>query len=169
MRIEDLAEEEKKRAMESLVFLAEKRNEDIKARYCENGSTQRSHVPKKEATSPTAGTDSVLITGVIDAKQGRDVMTLDVPNTFLQASIPEENEKVIVKIRGRLVDILIEIDHDKYSPSVHETGKDKKDRILLANMKKALCGMLKASILCCKKFKVSSSQGINLLIHMFLL
>ena len=54
--------------MESLIFLAEKRNGDIKVRYCANGSTQRSYIPKEQATSPTVGTDSVLITGVIDAK-----------------------------------------------------------------------------------------------------
>ena len=80
-------------------------------------------------------------------------MTLDVPNTFVQAPIPDDNEKVIMKIRGRLVDILVEIDHDKYSPFVYETGKAEKDRILYVKMKKALYGMLKASILYYKKFK----------------
>ena len=68
IRIEDLTEEEKKRAMESLIFLAEKRNGDIKVRYCANGSTQCSYIPKKEATSQIVATDSILIIGVIDAK-----------------------------------------------------------------------------------------------------
>ena len=106
IRIESLTEEEKKRAMESLIFLSEKRDGTIKSRYCANGSTQRSYIPKEQAASPTAGTDSVLITSVIEAKQGRDVMTLDIPNAFPQASIPDENEKVIMKIRGRLIDML---------------------------------------------------------------
>ena len=157
IRIESLTEEEKKRAMESLIFLSEKRDGTIKSRYCANGSTQRSYIPKEQAASPTAGTDSVLITSVIEAKQGRDVMTLDIPNAFPQASIPDENEKVIMKIRGRLIDMLLEIDFEKYSPFVYE---NEKERILYVVLKKALYGMLMASILYYKKFK-KDIEGIG--------
>jgi hypothetical protein len=40
-----------------------------------------------EAASPTAMTESIIITGVIDAKQHRDVMTADIPNAFVQTEI----------------------------------------------------------------------------------
>ena len=40
-------------------------------------------------------------------------MTMDVPNAFVQTSIEDENEKVIMKIRGQLVDMLLEIDYKK--------------------------------------------------------
>ena len=133
--IEDLTEEEKEKAMESLLFLNEKRDGTIKARTCANGSTQRGYIPKEEAASPTVSTDSVLITGVIEAKQGRDVMIIDIPNAFVQTVFPEDDEKVIMKIRGRLVDILVAIDPDKYSPYVYETGKSK---LLYVRMKKPL-------------------------------
>jgi hypothetical protein len=48
---------------------------------------------------------------VFDAKQGqgRNVMTLDIPNVFVQTLIPKSGEKIIMKIRGGLVNILIEI------------------------------------------------------------
>ena len=38
IKVEDLTPEEKKRAMESLIFLAEKRDGRLKARSCANGS-----------------------------------------------------------------------------------------------------------------------------------
>jgi hypothetical protein len=41
IHIKDMTVLERKRAMESLIFLAKKRNGIIKARTCANGSTQR--------------------------------------------------------------------------------------------------------------------------------
>ena len=53
----------------------------------------------------------MLITGVIEAKQKRDVMTLDIPNAFVQTAVPQgkTDEEIIMKIRGTLVDMLIDI------------------------------------------------------------
>ena len=58
---------------------------------------QRSCVPKEEVASPAASTESVLITGVIDAKQDRDTMIIDAPNAFAQTVLPDEDDKVIMK------------------------------------------------------------------------
>jgi hypothetical protein len=82
--IKELSMLEKRRAMESLIFLTEKKDGRIKARTCTNGSTQQEYTDRKEATSPTAMKESHLITAVIDAKQGRDVMAADIPNAFVQ-------------------------------------------------------------------------------------
>ena len=54
-------------------------------------------------------TDSVLITGTIEAKQNQDIMTLNKLNAFVQTNVPEGIERIIIKIRSRLVDILLEI------------------------------------------------------------
>jgi hypothetical protein len=51
--IEEMTQIERKRAMESLIFLTEKRDKTIKARACANGSTQRAYIPREEASSPT--------------------------------------------------------------------------------------------------------------------
>jgi hypothetical protein len=40
---------------------------------------------RKDAASPTAALESIMITGVIKAKEERDVMTCDIPNAFIQA------------------------------------------------------------------------------------
>ncbi|KAI2498585.1 Reverse transcriptase (RNA-dependent DNA polymerase) [Fragilaria crotonensis] len=88
--VAELTEQEKRRAMESLIFLVEKRDGTIKGRTCANRSTQREYMDCDEATSPTATTESIIITGVIDAKQSRDVMTADIPNAFVQSKIDKK-------------------------------------------------------------------------------
>ena len=101
--VNSLTTEERKKAMESLMFLTEKRDGSIKGRTCANGSTQRSYISKDEASSPTAATESMLLTTAIEAKEERDAMTLDVPNTFLQTGLPKEEtteERVIMKLKG---------------------------------------------------------------------
>lgn len=57
--------------MESLIFLVEKRDDTVKGtRTCANGSTQGECMDQDEAASPTTTvTESIRITGVIDAKQ----------------------------------------------------------------------------------------------------
>ena len=148
--IEELSKLEKDRAMESLAFLTEKRDKSIKARMCANGSTQREYIDRDEAASPTASTDSILLTSVIDAKQGRDVMTADVPNAFVQCRVTEINgERIVMKIRGDLVDILLELDPTLYGEHVVHVGKSK---ILYVLMLKGLYGMLIASLLYYRKF-----------------
>ena len=68
IKVEDLTELEKRRAMESLIFLVEKRDSTVKGRTCRaNGSTQREYMEREEAGSPTAMTESILITGTIKA------------------------------------------------------------------------------------------------------
>ena len=93
-----------------------------------------------------------MITGVVDAKQNCDVMTLDIPNAFVQTSIPQgdQDEKIIMKIRGILVDILVEISPETYKEYVvYERNK----KVLYVRMNKALYGMMIASVLYYKKFR----------------
>jgi hypothetical protein len=80
---------ERKRAMESLIFLVEKHDGRVKARTCANGSTQHAYMERDDAASRTAMTESILITSTIDAKQKRDLMTADIPNAFVQTAIDE--------------------------------------------------------------------------------
>ena len=69
INISELTQQEKKRAMESLIFLVQKNDGRIKARTCANGSTQRSYINKEEATSPTALTEAIIITAAIEADE----------------------------------------------------------------------------------------------------
>jgi hypothetical protein len=74
-----LSEKQKKRALESLMFLKEKQKRSIKGRSCADGRKQRKRSTKAEATSPTVSLDSVLITAMIDAFDNRDVTIVDAP------------------------------------------------------------------------------------------
>jgi hypothetical protein len=62
---------------------------------------------------------------VVDAKEGRDVMTAGVPNAFIQTKMPEMkkgDERVIMKITGVLVDLMVELAPDIYRPYVVTEG-----------------------------------------------
>ena len=97
-------------------------------------------------------TESILLTGTIDAKQGRDVMTADIPFAFVQTKIDkrELGYRVIMKICGALANILLEIDHGVYSPYISYKGKSK---VLYVKMNMALYGMMISSLLYYKKFR----------------
>ena len=70
--------------MESLLFLAEKRDKTLKSHDCANRSTQHAYMECNEVTSLTISMEGTLLTAVIEAQEGRDVTTCDIPNTFVQ-------------------------------------------------------------------------------------
>jgi hypothetical protein len=152
--INSLTEKEKSMAMESLIFLTEKRDGTIKGRTCANGSVQRNYMTKEEATSPTVMTESILITATLEAAENRDIMTADIPNAFVQTDIPynENDEKIVMKMRGPLVDMLVDLDLDTYKDYVVYEGH-KNNKVLYLQVNKAIYGMLQSSLLFYKKFK----------------
>ena len=148
--LDNITKLEKGKAMNSLIFLTKKRDGTIKARACANGSVQRHYITKQEATSPTVTTKGLLTTCVIEAKQGRDVMTLDIPNAFVQTSLPESNEQIIMKFNGRLLDIMMQGFPHVYKQYVQMENKTK---TLYVVMKKALYGMMMLSLLFYRHFR----------------
>ena len=142
--LSDLSKEEKEKAMSSLIFLTQKWDGTIKARACANGSTQRSYINKEYAASPTVTTEALLTTAVIDAKQNRNVITLDIPNAFVQTPLPQGEHKVIMRINGLLVDYIDELFPGEYTKyTTHQNNS----KILYVQMKKALYGMMLSSLL----------------------
>ena len=128
------------------MFLTEKRDGKIKARTCANGGIQRNWMNKEETASPTTALESVLLTGVIDAKEKRDVATLDIPNAFIQTDVPQEEgkERIILKMRGTLVDVSVKMDPGTCAPCVsYERG----EKTLYCNVLKAIYGMLVSALL----------------------
>jgi hypothetical protein len=88
----------------SLIFLKEKMDRNIKARLCANGNPQREHIAKEEAAAPTVALESVFITSTIDAKEGRKVVTIDIPGAFLHSN---NDDYVIMKMVGTLAELMI--------------------------------------------------------------
>jgi len=96
---------------------------------------------KEETSSPTVSTEALFLTCVIDAEEGRDVATVDVPGAFMHADM---NETVWVQLVGTMAELLIKIDPAKYGPyATHEQGRT----VLYVCLKKALYGTLQAVLL----------------------
>ena len=62
----DLTEQENKRSTESLILLVQKRSGNIKSRTVANGSTKRAYTNRDDAAIPTAESNAIIITGVIE-------------------------------------------------------------------------------------------------------
>ncbi len=157
INVSDLTQLERKRATESLIFLTEKQDGRTKGRTCTNGSTQGDYVNREEAASPTAMTESHLITATIDAKEERDIMTADIPNAFVQTEIEEgrKGERIVIKIYGALVDMLVHIIPETYKDSVVYENQTK---VLYVLIVKALYGMLQAALLYYKNFRADIEE-----------
>src|SRR5210317_611947 len=100
--------------------------------------------------SPMVNLDSIMLTSMIDSKEGRDVMTTDIPNAFIRTDMPQTEEKVIMKVTGVLVDILVKLNPSKYQGYVvYENSR----KFLYLKVLKAIYGMLQAALLWYKKFR----------------
>ena len=69
---------------------------------CTDGRGQRGDWSKQDTTSPTVSTESVFITSVIDAHEGRDVACFDIPGAFLHA---DSDEDITMILKGWLGEI----------------------------------------------------------------
>ena len=149
----ELTHEQRQTVLESHMFLKEKRTGKIKGRTVAGGNKQRDYISKEDASSPTVATESVLLSCIIDAQEGRDVAVVDIPNAFIQTRIEQEKDMAIIKIRGVLVDILVEIAPEVYKPFAY---KDKKGvNQLLVQCQNAIYGTMVASLLYYRKFTKS--------------
>jgi len=81
--VSEMIPEECRKAMVALMLLTEKRDGTIKGRMVYNGKPTREWLSRENAASPTTSLESLLLAAMIDAHEERDVMTADVPNTFI--------------------------------------------------------------------------------------
>ena len=107
-----LSEKQKNQALSAVNLVKEKRNGTIKGRTCANGSKQHRYLKDFESVaSPTVSTDALMLTLLIDAIEGRDVATFDVPGAYLHANIPED-KRVLLRLDGQFVDIMVGVNPD---------------------------------------------------------
>jgi hypothetical protein len=108
---DELTDDDKKKALASLIFLKEKRNGDIKVRSCINGCKQREHIAKEEAAALTVALKSVFITAAIDATEHGKVVTINIPGAFLHAN---NEDYVIMKMVGTLAELMVKMNPKLY-------------------------------------------------------
>ena len=76
----------------------------MKARLVVDGRKQRSDDDPMDAASPTVAKKSVLITGVIDTKEGRDVAKLDLPGAYLWA---QQDQIIHMLLKGKIAELMV--------------------------------------------------------------
>jgi hypothetical protein len=108
--------------------------------------------------------ESVLLSCIIDADEHRDVAVVDIPNAFVQTHMENEKDMAFIKIRGILVDILVEIAPEAYRSFVSQDKKVNKQ--LLVQCQSALQGTMAASLLYYRKF-VKSLADIDFIINTY--
>ena len=109
-----MTQQERRKAQVALAYLTEKRDGEIKGRVVYNGKPTREDLGREDGSTPRASLESILRMGIIVAHKGCAVMTTDIPNTFIQSPMPKREEKVIMKIMGKHVDILVNMHPEQY-------------------------------------------------------
>jgi hypothetical protein len=89
--------------------------------------------------------ESVFITSIIDAKESRKVVTIDIPGAFLHA---DSEDYVIMKMVGTLAELMVKTNPRLYRQYVIlEKGKS----VLYLQLQKALYGIMKSALLFYRK------------------
>jgi hypothetical protein len=112
-----------------------------------NGKPTQEWLTREDSMSPTAALESIMLTVIVDAKEGCNVMSCNIPNAFIQAKLPNlgpDNEQVIMKITGVLVDLLANMSPEVYGPYV---VMDKHKGVIYVQVLRGLYGMLISSII----------------------
>ena len=91
--------------------------------------------------------EAVFLTAVINAWENRKVAVLDVPGAFMQVDM---DELVHVRFQGKMVDKLLEIDHDLYASYVSVENSEK---VMYVELLKTLYGALQAARLFWEKLQ----------------
>jgi hypothetical protein len=126
----ELSKAQRQTVMESHMFLKLKRDGKIKGRTFAGGNKQRNYISKENASSTTVATESVLLSCIIDAEEHRDVTVVDIPNAFVQTRVENKKDMAFIKIRGTLVEILVEIAPEAYKSYVSQDKKGNKQLLV---------------------------------------
>ena len=143
-----LSREVKMKALSVLLFLKEKQTGKIKGEECINGAPQQAYISKEDAASPTVSTELTFVTAAIAASKKRKVRCFNIPNAFVNTDVDKD---VLMVLKGELADMMIQIAPQVYRKYV--TVNKKGMPILYVKLKKALYGLMRASLLFYRKLQ----------------
>ena len=121
-------------------------------------TTARIHLQGK-AVSPTVSTESTFITATIAATEKRKVRCYDVPSAFVNTEVDKD---VITVLKGDLADMMVQMAPETYRKYI--TTDKKGTRILYVKLQKALCGLMRASLLFYRKLR-KELEGYGLIVN----
>lgn len=84
-----------------------KRNGTLKSKACVDGCQQYLRTNKEDLSLPTPSIEALEFTLIIDAQEGYDVATVDLPVQFHQTHM---NEVIHLKVDGPLALLVVERD-----------------------------------------------------------
>ena len=112
----------RKQALWYVMFLKRKRSGKMKGRGCANGRPQQEYITKFESRSPTVLLYALMDSCLMEAMDGRKVITIDTPGVFQQGDWPQDEHPGYIMFKGIMVDIICEID-----PSYHDKAIQSKE------------------------------------------
>ena len=137
----NLSTDDRRKALNYLMYLKQKRCGRIKARGCADGRKQRVYKGKDETSSPTVSTEALFLSCVIDGQEGRQVATVDIPGAFMHS---EMDEVLHLRLDGPMAELLCKVDETKYRQYM---CYEKKKPVLYVQLMRALYGTLQAALL----------------------
>jgi hypothetical protein len=68
--------------------------------------TAKEDAAKEDASAPTVAIEPVMLSCIIDTKEGRDVATVDISGMFMQADM---DKLVHMKLEGKMAKLLVKL------------------------------------------------------------
>ena len=107
------------------MFLKEKRDNTIKDRGCCDGGVNQNYIKKGEMISSIFMQESLMVTFIVNAMEGCDVDTADIPGAFLHMNMVHGNFAVRARLCGVLADLFVNIDPSKFADNFFLEGGQK--------------------------------------------
>ena len=98
-------------------------------------------------SSPAVIQESLVVTCIINAMEGRNVAITDITGAFIYTDMVNRNYTVRVRLCGVLAHLLVRIDPSNFAENVVLEGGQK---VIYAILKEALYGALIASLIFCQ-------------------
>ena len=141
---QDLSYKQRRRSLTYLMFLKLKVDKvTIKGKGCAHGRKHRDWISKEDTTLPTVSTECLMLSCMIDATEGREVATANIPGAFLQTDYYKGD--IHTKMEVVMVTLLEEIDLEYYKYFIYTDKLGLK--CMHAESNKAIYVTLEASLL----------------------
>ena len=113
---------QRREAVNSLIFLIQKRTGEVKTRSCADGSKQRRRpgYKKEDNASPTVANEATMLIAAVNAFEGRDMMSIDLPGAFLHTL---NDEEIFMLLKGPLAELMVLVAPKLYRPYVTYDSK----------------------------------------------
>jgi hypothetical protein len=108
-------------------------------------------------------TEAVFLMAIINALENRNVAVVDIPGAFMQVNL--DDKTIHVRLAGKMVELLLEIDHELYKPYLMQ---ERGEMITYVKLLKALYRTMRAARLFWNGCLGSWSTGVSPRIYMTL-